>query len=56
MSGPEASLVNECKAVVEALGAFLAVVGQQKAKGSGTTRGLPDLVLMCAGEVRLIEV
>jgi hypothetical protein len=56
VSGPEASLVAECKAVAEALGAFLACVGQQKAKGSGTTRGMPDLVLMCAGHVELIEV
>jgi len=56
VSGPEAILVAECKAVAEALGAFLACVGQQKAKGSGTTRGMPDLVLMCAGHTELIEV
>jgi hypothetical protein len=55
VSGPEASLVAECKAVAEALGAFLACVGQQKAKGSGTTKGYPDGTLLCAGHVELIE-
>jgi len=56
VSGAEAQLVNDCRKVAEAMSAFLAVVGQQKAKGSGTTRGMPDLVLMCAGHVELIEV
>ena len=55
MSGPEAVLVQQCKAVAEACGALLALVGQQKAKGSGTTRGFPDGTLICAGEIRLIE-
>jgi len=56
VSGLEAALVQECKAVAEAMGCFLACIGQQKAKGSGTTRGIPDLVLLCAGHTELIEV
>ena len=52
----EKDLVQECRQVAEAMGAFLALIGQRKAKGSGTTRGVPDMLLMCAGEVRLIEL
>lgn len=52
----ERDLVDECRAVAEAMNAFLAEVGQRRAKGSGTTVGFPDLVLICAGQVRLIEV
>jgi hypothetical protein len=52
----EKDLVEECKQVADAMGAFLALIGQRKAKGSGTTRGVPDMLLMCAGEVRLIEL
>jgi len=52
----EKDLVEECKEVATAMGAFLALIGQRKAKGSGTTRGVPDMLLICSGEVRLIEV
>ena len=52
----EKELVRECQEVAKALNAFLAVVGQRKAKGSGSTPGFPDLVLLCNGEVVLIEV
>lgn len=52
----EKDLVQECQIVAEAMGAFLAHVGQRRAKGSGTSRGFPDLVLLCNGEVRLIEL
>jgi hypothetical protein len=52
----ERDLVEECRLAARAMGAFLAEVGQRRAKGSGTTLGFPDLVLLCAGEVRLIEL
>ncbi len=38
------------------MGVFLAEVGQRDARKSGTTKGYPDLTLMCAGQVVLIEV
>ena len=55
MSGPEASLVNECRKVAEAMGCFLAVVGQRNARKSGSTLGFPDAVIFCSGEVRFVE-
>jgi len=51
----EKDLVAQCQRSAERMGAFLAVVGQRKAKGSGTTLGFPDLVLMCNRQVVLIE-
>lgn len=52
----EKDLVQDCKDAAERMGAMLAVVGQRRAKGSGTTVGYPDLTLICSGEVVLIEV
>ena len=52
----ERELVNECRAIAQAMNAYLMEVGQRRAKGSGTTVGFPDLVLVCAGRVQLIEV
>lgn len=37
------------------MGVFLAEVGQRDARKSGTTKGYPDLTLLCAGRVVLIE-
>ena len=51
----EAALVNELRVIAEAAGAMLAVIGQRKARGSGTTTGMPDLVLIDHGQIRLIE-
>lgn len=56
MSGLEKDLVHECELAAKAMGAFLAKVGQRRAKGSGTTIGFPDLVLLCNGHVELIEL
>ena len=56
MSRPEAALVQQCVEVAEAMSAFLAVVGQRDSRKSGSTLGFPDLVLICAGQVRLIEM
>ena len=55
-AGPEAALVQSCREVAEAMGAFLAVTGQLNAKKSGSTKGYPDLTLLCAGQTVLIEV
>lgn len=51
----ERDLISQCRESAEAMNAFLAMVGQRRAKGSGTTLGFPDLVLICAGRVVLIE-
>jgi len=55
VSGLERDLVDQCRESAVAMNAFLAVVQQHVAKKSGTTRGFPDLVLICAGKVVLIE-
>ena len=53
----ERELVSECRAIAHAMNACLMEVGQRRAKGSGTTVGFPDLVLVCAGRrSQLIEV
>jgi hypothetical protein len=52
----ERDLVAECQRSAERMNAFLAVVGQRNAKKAGSTLGFPDLVLFCAGQVRLIEL
>lgn len=52
----ERELVAECQNVAKAMNAYLMTVGQVRAKGSGTTVGFPDLVLVCSGRVELIEV
>lgn len=52
----ESDLVADIAKAAAAMNAFVAFVGQRKAKGSGTTLGFPDAVLMCAGQVRLIEI
>ena len=51
----ERDLVDQCRESAVAMNAFLAEVGQRRAKGSGTTIGYPDLTLLCAGKVVLIE-
>ena len=55
MTGLERDLVADCRRSAVAMNAFLAEVGQRRAKGSGTTIGYPDLTLICAGRVILIE-
>lgn len=52
----ERDLVQECRDAAERMNAFLAVVGQRNARKSGSTLGFPDLVLICAGQIRLIEL
>jgi hypothetical protein len=52
----ERDVVQECRVIAAAMGVFLAEVGQRRAKGSGTTVGYPDLTLLCAGQVVLVEV
>lgn len=52
----EKDLVAQLMKTAEAMNVFLAVVGQRRAKGSGTTLGFPDLVAIASGKVALIEV
>lgn len=52
----ERDLARQCREVARRMGALLLEVGQRRARGSGTTVGFPDLVLVCAGQVRLVEL
>lgn len=52
----EKDLVDDCRRAAEAMGAFLAVVGQRNARKSGSTLGVPDLILICCGHTVLIEL
>lgn len=56
IGGLERDVVQDCRILAAAMGVFLAEVGQRDARKSGTTKGYPDLTLMCAGQVVLIEV
>lgn len=51
----EKDLVAECQQVAEAFGAFVAFVGQRRARNSGTTTGYPDATVICNGVVALCE-
>jgi hypothetical protein len=51
----EKELISQCKKAARAMGGFLCNVGQLRSRGSGTTVGFPDLVLICSGKVLLIE-
>lgn len=51
----ESDLVATCCKIAKAMRVELELVGQRRAKGSGTTRGFPDGVLHAAGCTYLIE-
>lgn len=51
----ERDLVDDCRDAAKHMGAFLAEVGQRRAKGSGTTLGFPDGVLHAGGRTYLVE-
>lgn len=51
----EKALVAACADVAAAMGCVLEVVGQRKARGSGTTIGAPDALLSTAGHYVPIE-
>jgi hypothetical protein len=51
----ESTLVENCRQMVRDYGGYLEVVGQRKAKGSGTTLGFPDAVLYRRGNTYLVE-
>jgi hypothetical protein len=51
----EKKIVAECVTVVAQMGAEMELVGQLKAKGSGTTRGVTDGLLHCAGWTLNVE-
>ena len=54
----EKELVAACRDVLNysdpPLG-YLEVIGQRRARGSGTSVGAPDAILYCAGQVAVIE-
>jgi hypothetical protein len=56
MTALESDLVQECRVAAKAMNCFLVEMGQRKAKGSGSTRGLPDLAVLCNGQTVWIEV
>jgi len=51
----EADLVNRCREDAKAMGVYLEVICQRRAKGSGTTTGAPDAILYAAGHVVPVE-
>ena len=51
----EKDLVQEIRLAAKAMSVFLVEMGQRKAKGSGSTIGLPDLAVIVAGETVWIE-
>jgi hypothetical protein len=53
----EAALVQDIRAVAEAMGVFLAEVCQRGGRHSGTTLGFPDLIATKkSGAIMLLEV
>ena len=56
VSGPdESALVEEIRVIAKAMNVHLVEIGQRRAKGSGTTVGIPDLAVNCAGKTVWIE-
>jgi len=51
----EAEVIAGCKELVRDFGGYLELVGQRKAKGSGSTVGFPDAVLYRKGHAYFIE-
>ena len=51
----ESDLVATCCKIAKAMRVELELVGQRRAKGSGTTRGFPDGVLHAGGRTYLVE-
>ena len=51
----ESDVIAGCKKLVRDFGGYLEVIGQRKAKGSGTTVGFPDAVYYRRGKAYLIE-
>jgi hypothetical protein len=51
----EATVVANCKQMVNDFGGYLEVIGQRKAKGSGSTVGAPDGILYRRGRISVIE-
>jgi hypothetical protein len=51
----EKQLVSDCQQTARAMNAYLEVAGQRDARGSGSTIGLPDAFLYCAGKCLPVE-
>lgn len=51
----ERDIVAECLGIAKTMGAYVEVIGQRKARGSGTTEGVTDTLVFCAGNVIAAE-
>ena len=51
----ERDLVDDLREVAKAMNVMLVEMGQRNARGSGSTVGLPDLAVLCAGKTAWIE-
>ena len=51
----ERDLVGEIRVFAKAMDVQLVEMGQRRAKGSGSTIGLPDLAVNCAGKTVWVE-
>lgn len=51
----EKRLVSDCLAAAKAMNCYVEVAGQRNARGSGSTIGLPDAFLYCAGKCLPVE-
>lgn len=52
---PEKALVSACQRIAKTMNAYIEVAGQRDARGSGSTIGLPDAFLYCAGHMVPVE-
>ena len=52
----ESELVNDLVLAAEKMGVYVEQVGQRRAKGSGTSRGVTDLILYAGGKMLPVEV
>ena len=55
MSGDEARLVAECKAVADLYGVYVEWISQRGGKNSGTSRGAPDCFVYVNAQVLPVE-
>ena len=55
MTDLERDLVNSIRTAAKAMNVMLVEMGQRRAKGSGSTIGLPDLAVICNGLTEWIE-
>ena len=56
IGGLERDLVAECLVVAKAMGIYVEVVGQRRARGSGTSIGVADMLVYAGGQVLPVEL